>query len=164
MPKRTCARICLTDVSCRLNTRKATSKSRLSDEMLDVWVKARPNEVDTEAAVTLEVGQDLLFIFTTEVDADGSKPDRHFHGHAAENSIARDEIAMEVFGVSKERQCQKSRCKSTCPWFVFLSIVAPTQMKSSTSVALFTGCGSEARQDSLQQVRTKRSVTIQKQY
>ena len=95
-------------MSCRLNTRKATSKTRLSDEMLDVWVKARPNEVDTEAAVTLEVGKDLLFIFTNEVDADGSKPDRHFDGHAAENSIAIDEIAMEVFGVSKERQCQRN--------------------------------------------------------
>ena len=112
MPKRTCARICLTDVSCQLNTRKATSKSRPSDEMLDVWVIARPNEVDTEAAVTLEVGQNLLFIFTNEVDADGSKPDRHFDGHAAENSIAVDEIeAMEVFkqfGVSEGRQCQRN--------------------------------------------------------
>ena len=49
--------------------------------MLDVWVIARPDEVDTEADVTLEVGQDLQFIFTNEEDADGYKPDQHFDGH-----------------------------------------------------------------------------------
>ena len=32
-------------------------------------------------------------------------------------------------------------CRSTCLWFVFLPVVAPTQMRSSTSHALLTGCG-----------------------
>ena len=59
MPERTCARICVTDVSCQLNTRKATSKSHLSDDVLDVWHEAGPDELDTEAGVTLDVGQDL---------------------------------------------------------------------------------------------------------
>ena len=31
--------------------------------------------------------------------------------------------------------------RSTCLWFVFVPVVAPTQMRSSTSHALLTGCG-----------------------
>ena len=61
-----------------------------------------------------------------------------------------------MFHGSVEQQCQRhgrssqSRrvhslmyrpCKSTCLCFVFLSIVAPTQVRSSTSIALFTGYG-----------------------
>ena len=66
MPERTCARICQTDVSCKLNVRKATSKSHLSDDVFDVWSEAGPDELDTEADVTLDVGQDVPDIFCTK--------------------------------------------------------------------------------------------------
>ena len=93
-----CARNCVTDVSCHLNTRKATSKSHLGDDMLDVWVRAGPDDLDTEADATLDVGQDLPDILMNEIDAFGDKPDRYFDGRAAEKSTVADEIeAMEVF-------------------------------------------------------------------
>ena len=66
--------------------------------MLDVWDEAGPDELDTEADVTLYVGQDLPDVLMNEIDADGEKPDQHFDGRAAENSTVADEIeAMEVF-------------------------------------------------------------------
>ena len=98
MPERTCARICRTGVSCQLNIRKSTSKSHLSDDVLDVWDEAWPDELDTDADVALDVGQDLSDILMNEVDAEGSKPDQQFDGRAAKNSIVAAEIeATELF-------------------------------------------------------------------
>ena len=66
--------------------------------MLDVWDRAGPDDLDTEADATLDVGQDLPNILMNEIDAFGDKPDQYFDGDAAENSTVADEIeAMEVF-------------------------------------------------------------------
>ena len=51
------------DVLCQLNMLNATSGSHLSDDVFDVWDEARPDELDTEAGVTLDVGQELPDIF-----------------------------------------------------------------------------------------------------
>ena len=54
--------------------------------------------MDTEADVTLDVGQEFPDIFMNEIDVDGDEPDQHFDGRAAEHSTAADKIeAMEVF-------------------------------------------------------------------
>ena len=82
-------------MSCQLNTRRATSKSHLND---DVWDEAGPDELDTEADVTLEVGQDFPDILMNEIDVDGDEPDQHFDGRAAEHfTVADKSEAMEVF-------------------------------------------------------------------
>ena len=56
--------------------------------------------MDTEADVTLDVGQDLPDILLNEIDSDGDKPDQHFDDRAAENSTVADEI--EATEMSKQ--------------------------------------------------------------
>ena len=66
--------------------------------MLDIWDEARPDELDTEADATLDVGKNLPNILMNEIDADGDKPDQHFDRCAAENSTVADELeGLEVF-------------------------------------------------------------------
>ena len=75
---------------------KMTSKSHLSDDMLDVSDETGPDELYTEADA-LDVGHDLLNIFMNEIDSDSDKPDHHVDGHAVDNTIKSDEIeGMEV--------------------------------------------------------------------
>ena len=54
---------------------KSDVESHLSDDVLDVWDDTGPDELDIEADVTLDVGQDLPYIIMNEIDADGNVPD-----------------------------------------------------------------------------------------
>ena len=77
-----------------------TSECHLSDsdEVLGVWDDAGTNELDTEADVTLDDGQDLPEILMNEIGADGVRPGQHFVGHAVESRTVADEFdAIDVF-------------------------------------------------------------------
>ena len=54
------------------------SESHLNDEMLDVWDDAGTNELDTEADIALDDGQDLPVILMNEICADGDRLGQHF--------------------------------------------------------------------------------------